>query len=112
MCLSISLFFLFSLCRGLSMEVVSDKLLVSQLEAMAAYTLAAEGAQPSSEWPIWRSPQKGIAKRKPDAQPGLPLAPWVVLHFTDAHQHRFFVAQFLPAPRTVPLYQSCQVYRL
>jgi hypothetical protein len=110
--LPVNIMLLFVICGGIPAEFARGKFLVNQTTAVAANDLAGENPEPVSDWPIWRSSQKGVAKRRPDARYLAPLAPWVYIYVVDPEERYLTVSLSSFSIRAVRQHQSLQVYRL
>jgi hypothetical protein len=100
------------ICGGIPAEFARGKFLVNQATAVAVNGFAGENPEPASDWPIWRSAQKGVAKRKPDARYRAPLAPWIYICSVDPEEKYLTVSLSSFSIRAVRRHQSLQVYRL
>jgi hypothetical protein len=110
--LPVNIVLLFIICGGIPAEFARGKFLVNQATAVAVNGLSSENPEPVSDWPIWRSSQKGVAKRRPDAQHGALLAPWAYIYAVDADEKCLTVAFSSFSIRDVRRHQFLQVYRL
>jgi hypothetical protein len=110
--LPVNIVLLFVICGGIPAEFAGGNFLVNQAAAVAVNGLSGENPEPVSDWPIWRSSQKGVAKRRPDAQLRTPLAPWVYIYSVDADEKCLTVSFSSFSIRAVRRRQSLQVYRL
>jgi hypothetical protein len=110
--LLVNITFFLVIYGGIHAEFARGKLLVNQTTAVAVNGLAGESPEPVSHWPIWRSPQKGVAKRRLDVQHCAKLAPWIFISAVDPEERYLTVSLFSFSIRAVRRHQSLQVYRL
>jgi hypothetical protein len=110
----INIVLFFVLCGGTPIEFSGGKFWVNQATAVTGNGLSGENPEPVSDWPIWRSSQKGVAKRRPDARHRAPLAPWIAIHAVPVNPEERYLTVSLSffSIQAVRRHQSLQVYRL
>lgn len=110
--LLVNITFFFVICAGIPAEFARGQVLVNQAPAVAADGLASENPTPISDWPIWRSSQKGVAKRRSEVWRYAPLAPWMYVYAVNPKEECVPIAFSSFSIRSVRQHQSLQVYRL